>query len=60
MISEGKYITIHEEGVKRLTLKQILQSLPIVFAQVKTDNTSQNLLNHILFVLSESEIDVTI
>ena len=51
MISEGKYITIHEDGVKRLTLKQMLQSLPIVFVQVKkTDNTSQNLLNHILFV----------
>ena len=34
-----------EKGLKILTSKQMLQKLPIVLAQVKTDNTSENLLN---------------
>ena len=35
------------KGVKILTLKQMLQILPIALAQVKADNTSENLLNEI-------------
>ena len=33
--------------LKFLNLKQILQRLPIAFAQVKAGNTSENLLNKI-------------
>ena len=32
---------------KILTNKQMLQRLPIAFAQIKADNTSENLLNEI-------------
>ena len=35
----------HEDGLKILTPKQIIQRLPIALAQVKTVNTSENLLN---------------
>ena len=35
------------EGLKILTPKQMLQGLPTAFAQVKTGNTSENLLNEI-------------
>ena len=35
------------KGPKTLTFKQILQRLPIAFAQVKTGNTSKSLLNGI-------------
>ena len=34
-------------NVKILTLKQMLQRIPIPLAQVKADNTSENLLNEI-------------
>ena len=34
-------------GIKILTPRQILQRLPITFAQVKVGNTSENLLNEI-------------
>ena len=34
-------------GLKILTSKQMLQRLPIAFAQVKTSNESENLLNEI-------------
>ena len=34
-------------GLKRLTPKQMLQRLPIVFAQVKAGNNSERLLNEI-------------
>ena len=34
-------------GLKILTSKQMLQKLPIVLAQVKAGNTSENLLNEI-------------
>ena len=37
---------------KMLTPKQILQLLPIVLAQVKTGDTSQNLLNVICQIKS--------
>ena len=45
--SEAKYKSIHGEGLKILTPKQILQRLPIALAQVKAGNTSENLLNEI-------------
>ena len=35
------------EGLKTLTPKQVLQRLPIAFAQGKASNTSENLLNGI-------------
>ena len=35
------------KGLKILTSKQMLQILPITLAQLKADNTSQNLLNEI-------------
>ena len=34
-------------GLKILTLKQMLQRLPIALAQVKADNNSESLLNEI-------------
>ena len=34
-------------GIKILTLKQMLQKLPIALAQVKAGNNSQSLLNEI-------------
>ena len=43
--SEAKYKAKHREGPKILTLKQMLQRLPIAIAQVKAGNTSENLLN---------------
>ena len=35
------------KGLKLLTLKQMLQRLPIALAQVKAGNNSENLLNEI-------------
>ena len=37
--------------LKLLNLKQILQRLPIAFAQVKAGNTSENLLNKIVQII---------
>ena len=37
--SEAKYNVKYGEGLTILTPKQMLQKLPIVFAQVKTGNT---------------------
>ena len=45
--SEAKYKTKHEECLKILTSKQILQRLAITLAQVKAGGTSENLLNEI-------------
>ena len=47
----------NHSNLKILTPKQVLQILPIAVAQVKADNTSENLLNkirknHIFFVSS--------
>ena len=39
--------TKHGEGLKILTHKQMLQRLPIAFAQVKAGNTFENLLNEV-------------
>ena len=36
-----------EAGLKILTLKQMLQRLPIALAQIKAGNNSQSLLNEI-------------
>ena len=47
IIYKFNYQIKHREGVKILTTKQMLQSLPIGLAQVKADNTSENLLNGI-------------
>ena len=38
---------IEGKGLKILTPKQMLQRLPIVHAQVKAGNNSENLLNEI-------------
>ena len=35
MVSNAKYKSIHGEGLKILTLKQVLQRLPIALAQEK-------------------------
>ena len=45
MVSETKYKSIHGEGLKILTPKQMLQGLPVALAQVNAGNTSENLLN---------------
>ena len=45
--SKAKQNETKEKGLKILTLKQILQRLPIAVAQVKAGNNSQNLLNQI-------------
>ena len=39
VISEAKCKRIHEEGVKILIPRQMLQRLPITLAQVKASNT---------------------
>ena len=43
LLSEAKYKAKYERGLKMLTPKQKLQRLPIALAQVKADNTSENL-----------------
>ena len=48
MVPEAKNKSIHGEGFKTLTTKQMPQRLPIALVQVKTaGNTSENLLNEI-------------
>ena len=47
MVSEAKNKASKGTGLKILTLKQMLQRLPIALAQVKTGNNSENLLNEI-------------
>ena len=47
MVSDIKYKSIHRQGLKILTPKQMVQRLPIVLAQVKAVNTSENVLNEI-------------
>ena len=39
------------KGLKILTPKQMLQRLPIAFAQVKTGTNSENLLNEIMQII---------
>ena len=45
IISETKCKSIHGEAVKILTLRQMLQRLPIALAQAKAGTTSENVLN---------------
>ena len=45
IVSETKYKSIHGEGLKILTPKQMLQRFPIALAQIKAGNISENLLN---------------
>ena len=47
MVSDPKYKSIHGEGLKLLTPKEMLQRAPIALEQVKAGNTSENLLNEI-------------
>ena len=51
MLSDANYSAKQNEtngkGLKILTLKQMLQRLPIALAQVKAGNNSENLLNEI-------------
>lgn len=39
------------KGMKILSSKQILQRLPIVLAQLKTDNTSENVLHEVIQII---------
>ena len=43
MVHEAAYDSKHGKSLKILTLKQMLQGLPIALAQVKPVNTSENL-----------------
>ena len=60
IVSEAKYKTKHGEGLKILTPKEMLQRLLIALAQVKADNTFENLLNEIRQIIyslnRESEV----
>ena len=47
IVSEAKYKVIHGQGIKISNIRQMLQRLPIALAQVKAENTSENLLNEI-------------
>ena len=46
-VSESEVKATQREGMELLTLKQMLQRLPIALAQVKVGNTSESLLNEI-------------
>ena len=54
LLSDVKCKTKYGEGLKILTSKQMLQSLPIALAQVKAGKKSEGLSNEIkhLFILS--------
>ena len=47
ILSEAKYKAKYWRGLKMLSLKQMLQRLPIALAQVKVGNTSESLLNEL-------------
>ena len=51
IVSDAKYKTKYGEGLKILTLKQMLQRLPIALAQVKGGTTSENVLNEICQII---------
>ena len=51
MLSESKYKEKHGKCLKILTSKEMLQRLPIALAQVKSGNTSENLLNEITQII---------
>ena len=50
-LPEAKYKGKYGRGLKILTPTQILQRLPIALTPVKTDNTSENLLNEIILII---------
>ena len=52
IVSEAKDKTKYQEGLIILTPKQMLQRLPIAFAQVKAGNKSENLLNQIRQIIN--------
>ena len=52
VVSEAKCKTKYGEGLKVLSPKQMLQRLPIALEQVKTGNTSENLLNVIRQIIN--------
>ena len=45
MVDKAAFGPKHGKGPKILTSKQMLQRLPIAFAQVQAGNTSENLHN---------------
>ena len=47
MVSEAKYKSIHGEGLKMVTHKQMLQRLSIALAQEKAGNKSESFQNEI-------------
>ena len=47
MVHKAAYDSKHGKVLKILTLKQMLQRLPIALAQVKVGNTPENLLNEL-------------
>ena len=47
IISEAKHKAKYGEGPQMLIPKKILQRLPVVLAQVKAGNTSEDLFNEI-------------
>ena len=51
---EAKHKVKYGEVLKILNLKQMLQRLPIALAQVKADNTSENLLSEIRQIIHSS------
>ena len=51
MVHKVAYNTKHGKGLKMLSTKQMLQRLEIASAQVKSGNTSENLLNHICRII---------
>ena len=52
IMSEAKYRATKGKGLKILTPKQMLQRLPIAFAQVKAVSNSEALLNEITQIVS--------
>ena len=51
MVPEAKNKAKHEKRLKILTSKQMFQRIPIAIAQVKANNTSENLLNEICQII---------
>ena len=51
MVHKVAYNTKHGKGLKMLSTKQMLQRLEIALAQVKSVNTSENLLNYICRII---------
>ena len=52
IVYETKYKSKYGEGLKILTPKQMFKRLPIVLAQGKASNTSENLLNEVRQIIN--------